>query len=130
MGLHTALDRERTVHITQQHNAVSLPLYITVGCVDCCVGGYINIHREGGKNCHNVTFINICQKEEFFLGPDKGDESKECLNDSLLTDWNEYKGCSSLLLVFFYVKWFLKNNLIGHSSKKAYMDLGRLSSLK
>lgn len=41
-----ALARERVVHITALHNAVSLPLYITVGCVDWCVGGYININSE------------------------------------------------------------------------------------
>lgn len=60
-----ALDGERAVHITQQHNATSLPLYITVGGVDCCLGGYINIHGEGGMNCYNVTFINMNKKKEF-----------------------------------------------------------------
>lgn len=64
-----ALDWERAVRITKQHNALSLPLYITVGCVDWCVGGYININSEGGKNCHNVTFIimwnrRVCDQEK------------------------------------------------------------------
>lgn len=90
-----ASDRERAVHITQQHNAVSLPLYITVGCVDCCVGGYINIHSEGGKNCHNVTFINMCKKKNR-----NRHESKACLIDVLLADCHEYKGGSSLLQDF------------------------------
>lgn len=57
-----ALDRECAVHIKEQHNTVSLPLYITVGCVDWYMGGYININSEGGKKCHNVTFINMCKR--------------------------------------------------------------------
>lgn len=64
-----ALDWERAVRITKQHNALSLPLYITVGCVDWCVGSYININSEGGENCHNVTFIimwnrTVCDQEK------------------------------------------------------------------
>lgn len=50
------------VHITELHNAVSLPRYITVDSVGWCVGGYININSEGGKNCHNVTFINVWKR--------------------------------------------------------------------
>lgn len=48
----TALAMERVAHIAELHNAVSLPLYITVGSVGWCVGGYININSERGKNCH------------------------------------------------------------------------------
>lgn len=90
-----ALDGERAVHITEQHNAVSLPLYITVGCVDCCVGGYINIHSEGGKNCHNVTFIDMCKRRVCDWKRDS--ESKACLIDVLLPDCHQYKGGSSSL---------------------------------